>query len=185
MSSQPITVLLDSWRNGDTAALDAVTSAVYQELRKIARSRLRSERSDHTLQPTALVHEAYVRLIGHDQQEWRSRAHFYAVAAHIMREILVDHARKRGAQKRSAGEKVEFDEAFAVTPQQDALLLQLSEGLDELAKFDERKARLIELKFFAGLEGKEISEVLGISTSTITRESRLAEAWLQNYLTKA
>jgi RNA polymerase sigma factor (TIGR02999 family) len=185
MASQPITALLQDWRKGNKAALDALTPVVYQELRKIARARLVGERADHTMQPTALIHEAYLRLVDHDQHEWRSRAHFFAMASHLMREILIDHARKNRAAKRGGGEKVQFDEALSLAPEREALLVALSDGLDELARFDERKARLIELKYFGGLSGEEIAEALGISISTITRESRLAEAWLRRYLEPA
>ena len=183
MTPEAITLLLQDWKSGNKAALDALVPAVYHELRRIALARLRAERPDHTLQPTALIHEAYVRLIGHKQADWNGRAHFFGVASHIMREILIDHARKNQAAKRGGGEKLAFDEATWLAPERSDLLIALSEGLDELKKFDERKARLLELKYFGGLSGEEISEVLGISISTIIRESRLAEAWLQRYLT--
>lgn len=185
MSGPPITALLTDWQKGNKAALDALTPIVYQELRKLARGKLAAERAGHTLQPTALIHEAYLRLIGHDQQEWKSRAHFFAVASHLMREILVDHARKVGAAKRNAGKKIQLEDALSATLETGGLVLALSEGLTELAKLDERKARLIELKYFGGLAGEEIADVLGISISTITRESRLAEAWLRRYLEPA
>jgi RNA polymerase sigma factor (TIGR02999 family) len=185
MGTQPITALLHDWREGNKAALDALTPVVYHELRNIARARLRGERSGHTLQPTALIHEAYVRLVQHQQGEWKSRSHFFAVASHLMREILVDDARKHRAAKRRSGDKIQLDDALSLAPEREALLVALSEGLDELARFDERKARLIELKYFGGMSGEEIAEVLGISISTITRESRLAEAWLQRYLSPA
>ena len=142
----------------------------------MAYARLRSERSGHTLQPTALIHEAYLKLVGHDQKEWHSRSHFFSVASQIMREILVDYARKHAAAKRGGGEKIALDEAISLAPERSHMLVALDDALSELARFDERKARLIELKYFGGLSGEEIAEALGISISTITRESRLAEA---------
>jgi RNA polymerase sigma-70 factor, ECF subfamily len=183
MQTENITSLLRDLQKGNQAALDALTPVVYRELHRIASSRLRAERKEHTLQPTALIHEAYLRLINLDQEEWRSRSHFFAVASHIMRQILVDHARKVRAVKRGGGERLSLEEAIAAVPGREPVLVALSEGLDELQRFDPRKAKLIELKFFGGLSGEEISEVLGISISTITRESRLAEAWLHRYLT--
>lgn len=186
--SQPIdpgefTLLLRRWSDGDKEALDQISGTVYQELRRLAAARLRLEQSGHTLQATALLHEAYLRLVRHDQEHWHSRAHFFGVASHIMREILVDHARKHAAQKRGGGAReVPFDDALPVTTERGAALIALDDALTELAAFDERKSRLIELKYFGGLEGKEIAEALGISISTVTRESRLAEAWLHQYL---
>jgi RNA polymerase sigma factor (TIGR02999 family) len=185
MAGSPITELLSDWQRGDKAALDALTPILYQELKKLARARLVAERADHTLQPTALIHEAYLRLVGHEQRECKGATHFFAVASHLMREILVDHARKLRASKRNSGGKVQLDEALFAAPEKDEVLLALSEGLTALAKLDERKAQLIELKYFGGLSGQEISATLGISISTITRESRLAEAWLRRYLESA
>lgn len=181
--SHDVTLLLRNWSSGDRAALDQLTPVVYRELRSIALSKLRAERAGHTLQPTALLHEAYLRLVKHGQEEWHSRAHFFAVASAIMREILVDHARKHNAAKRGSGlAGVALDEAFSFAPERGSLLLALDDALSELNTFDERKSRLIQLKYFGGLTGDEIAEVLQISRSTVTRECRLAEAWLYNYL---
>ena len=152
---------------GDRAAL-----IVYQELRRLASARLRNERSGHTLQATALIHEAYLKLVDHDQKEWHSRSHFFSVASQITCEILVDHARKHRAAKRGGGEKIALDEAISLAPERSQLLIDLDDALRELERFDARKARLVELKYFGGLSGEEIGEALGISISTITRESR-------------
>jgi hypothetical protein len=180
---QDVTVLLRDWTNGDRTALDQLTPVVYRQLRQLAAARLRHERPDHTLQPTELIHEAYVRLVRHDQKEWHSRAHFYSVASTIMREILVDHARKHRAAKRGAGgAKVPLDEALFQAPDRGESLIALDDALAELATFDERQSRLIQLKYFGGLKGEEIAEVLKISTATVTRECRMAEAWLHKYI---
>ena len=176
--------MLRRWTEGDPSALAELLPAVYGELRQLAVARLRNERDGHTLQPTALIHEAYLKLVHHDQKEWHSRAHFFSVASRIMREILVDNARKHRAAKRS-GEPVTFEEAVSFAPDRGRALLQLDDALNELAGFDERKSRLIELKYFGGLTGSEISAALDISISTITRETRLAEAWLHNCLRSA
>lgn len=177
------TQALKSYGSGDKSALDRLTPIVYKELRKLASARLRSERPDHTLQATALVHEAYVRLVGREWDQWESRTHFFSVASHIMRQILVDHARKHDAAKRSSGEKVALDEAVSFAPERGAALLAMDDALREMAKFDERKSKLIELKYFGGLTSEELATALDISVATVTRESRLAEAWLRNYLT--
>lgn len=157
-------------------------AVVYSELHRLAAARLRNERAGHTLQPTALIHEAYLKLVGHDQRQWHSRAHFFSVASRIMREILVDNARKYRAGKRGHGKKTLIDAAVSLAAERGRSLEQLDDALKELSRFDERKGRLIELKYFGGLTGEEISEVLDISISTITRELRLAEAWLESYV---
>jgi RNA polymerase sigma factor (TIGR02999 family) len=184
MQATEFTVLLHQWSAGDQSALEALMPAVYGELRRLAASRLRNERPGHTLQPTALIHEAYLKLVDHDQKQWHSRAHFFSVASQVMRQVLVDNARKHRAAKRG-GDKLPLDEAIATAHERGDALIRIDEALSELARFDERKSRLIELKYFGGLRGEEISEVLGISISTITREMRLAEAWLQSYLNPA
>jgi RNA polymerase sigma factor (TIGR02999 family) len=184
MAPGQFTLLLKDWSGGNKAALDSLTPIVYQELRKLASSKLSRERDARTLQPTALIHEAYLKLVQHDQERWHSRAHFFAVASHIMREILVDHARKHSAAKRS-GERVPIEEGLTFAPERGAMVIALDDALGELAKFDERKARLIELRYFGGLSGEELADALNISISTVTRESRLAEAWLHRYLTGA
>jgi len=185
MEKSEFTVLLRNWNDGSKTVLDRLTPVIYKELRRLAASKLRGERNGHTLQPTALIHEAYMRLVDHDQKQWHSRAHFFSVASRIMREILVDHARKQQAAKRGAGSvKTTFAEAVLFAPEREGTLIALDDALRELASFDERKSRLIELKYFGGLETDEIAEALGISRSTVTREARMAEAWLHNYLTE-
>ena len=186
MEKSEFTVFLRNWSEGSKDVLDRITPAIYGELRRLATAQLRQERKDHTLQPTALIHEAYMRLVDHNQQKWHSRAHFFSVAGRIMREILVDHARARQAVKRGGNDvKVTLSEAVSFAPDRIARVIALDDGLRELATFDERKSRLVELKYFGGLETEEIAEALGISRSTVTREARLAEAWLHNYLTGA
>jgi RNA polymerase sigma-70 factor, ECF subfamily len=177
-----VTILLDRWSQGDRSALEALAPIVYGELHRLAVSRLRNERAGHTLAPTALIHEAYLRLVGHDQRQWHGRAHFYAVASCIMREILVDNARRHRAAKRGSGNKVPLEGADWVSPERGRSLEELDDALKQLSRLDDRKGRLIELKYFGGFKGEEISEILSISISTITREMRLAEAWLESYL---
>jgi RNA polymerase sigma-70 factor (ECF subfamily) len=175
-----ITQLLLRWSRGDRAALDQLMPVVYDELRKLAHGYLRRERSDHTLQPTALINEAYMRLIRQDFPEWQSRRHFYGVAAQLMRQILVEHARARAADKRgAAGQKLSLDEALTFSDEKAADLLALDDALLALAKFDERKVRIIELRYFGGLSLEETSAALDISIATIGHETRLARAWLR------
>jgi RNA polymerase sigma factor (TIGR02999 family) len=181
IAPREFTLLLQDWSGGNKAALDQLTPIVYHELRKLASAKLNRERDGHTLQPTALIHEAYLRLVGHNQSHWHSRAHFFSVA--IMREILVDNARKHRAGKRGGGaEKVVLDENL-FAPERGGALIALDDALGELARFDERKSRLIELKYFGGLQLEEIGEALGVSRATVVREARTAEAWLHNFLT--
>jgi RNA polymerase sigma factor (TIGR02999 family) len=185
MDSGQFTSLLEKWSQGDESALSALTPIVYEELRKLAAANLAQERHDHTLQPTALLHEAYLKLVDHKQDHWHGRAHFYAVASHIMREILIEHARKRRAIKRGRGQtRISLEDAMTYAPEKPDAILALHDALQELARQDQRKAQLIELRYFGGLSGPEIANVLNISISTITRDCRIAEAWLQRYLTK-
>ena len=178
-----VTVLLRKWKAGDNSALEELTPLVYGELRRLAASYLRRERDGHTLQPTALLNEAYLRLAAVQEQEWADRAHFYGVAAHLMRLILVDHARAKHRKKRGSGQaNVQFDEAWSVATSKDEVLVDLDEGLKELAEIDERKARIIEMRFFGGMGHDEIAEALSISVATIGREQRMAVAWLNRYL---
>ncbi len=175
-----ITHLLRRWSQGDRAALDQLMPVVYQELRKLADSYLRRERSDHTLQPTALINEAYLRLVNQDFPEWQSRRHFYGVAAQLMRQILVEHARTRAADKRGGdGQKFSLDEALTFSDEKAAELVALDDALVALAKFDERKVRIIELRFFGGLSLEETAAAFDLSVATITHEMRLARAWLR------
>jgi len=177
-----ITRLLVEWKGGRHDALDALMPLVYQELRKLADSYLRRERSDHTLQPTALIHEAYMRLADQRLPEWRNRSHFFGVAAQIMRQVLVDAARKHKAAKRGSGAKTSLDESVVVSTSRAPDLVALDDALLELAKFDERKVRVVELKYFGGLTIEETAEALDISDATVSRDLRSAEAWLGRYL---
>lgn len=174
-----VTELLRRWSGGDRAALDELMPLVYNELHRLAYRYLGFERSDHTLQATALVNEAYLRLINQRSTEWQSREHFYGVAAQILRRILVDHARERNAVKRKAGRNaVPLDAALTVPVQNDIDLLALDESLTRLAEFDRRKAQLVELRYFAGLTVHEVARVLSISPATVHREWVIARTWL-------
>jgi RNA polymerase sigma factor (TIGR02999 family) len=177
-----LTVLLRAWRQGDRAAFDQIAPLIYDELRRIAAFHLRGERPGHTFGPTDLISEAYLRLVGGAQLELQDRVHFFAIASRNMRQILVDHARKRCAEKRGAGERpLELDEKQIATdrPQE---LVALDEALEELAKFDERKARIIELHYFGGLTQDEIAAVCDVHVNTVARNLRLGEAWLRRQL---
>jgi len=177
---QEITQLLLRWSRGEQAALDQLMPVVYEELRKLAHSYLRRERPDHTLQPTALINEAYLRLVKQDFPEWQSRRHFYGVAAQLMRQILVEYARTRAADKRGGGgQKFSLDEALTFSDEKTAELVALDDALISLAKFDERKVRIIELRYFGGLSLEETAAELGVSIATIGHEMRLARAWLR------
>lgn len=181
---QDITALLQAWSRGDRAALEALLPAVYGELRHQAERHMRLQRADHTLQATALVHEAYLRLVNQQGTEWRSRAHFFGVAAKAMRSILVDHARARQASKRGAGAaRLTLSEGESVPDQTPAVdVLELEEALQRLAEFDPAKARLVELRYFAGLTIEEAAEVLEISPATLKRQWSTARAWLRREL---
>lgn len=178
-SSHDVTELLRAWCNGDGQALEKLTPLVYDELRRLARRYLRRERADHTLQATALVNEAYLQLIGQQQMDWQSRAHFIGVAATLMRHILVDHARAHARAKRGGGKQaLPLDEAIGVPDKPAPDVIALDDALRDLAKRDQRKSRIIELRYFGGLSLEEIAEVTNLSVATIRREMRLAEAWL-------
>ena len=180
-----LTRLLAEARGGDAKAVEQVIPLAYSELRRLAASMLRNQRPGHTLQATALVHEAYLKLLGEECPNWESRAHFFALAARVMRQILVDHARSHMAEKRGGGvARVPLDEALAYSREQAGELVQLDEALQELAKFDARKARVVEMRFFAGMTGEEIAEALGISIPTVTRDLRMGQAWLSVRLTR-
>lgn len=181
-ADEEVTLLLTAWRDGDREALDRLMPLVYGELRRLAARFLEGERKDHTLQPTALVHEAYLRLAGGAVPRWQDRVHFFAVAAQVMRRLLVDHARARRAEKRGGGVRplpleaaLDIGSPEAGDPE---LLLALDEALVELAVHDARKARIVELRFFGGLTIEEAAEVLDVATSTVILEARLARAWL-------
>jgi RNA polymerase sigma-70 factor, ECF subfamily len=172
-----VTRLLRQWAEGDPEARDKLIPLVYAELRQIASRYLRVERPDHSLQPTALVHEAYLRLVDHESPHFENRAYFFGVAARLMREILVDHARRRHAGKR-AGRKVSVEEAVGSAYERPEELLALDEALTELKKLDERKCQAVELRYFGGLVTEEIAATLGVSPVTVRRDLRMAEAWL-------
>jgi RNA polymerase sigma factor (TIGR02999 family) len=184
--SRDVTRLLGEWQNGDQTALDRLMPLVYHELRRIAARYLYSERKGHTLQTTALVHEAYLRLVDESHIQWQGRAHFFGVAATLIRNILVDHARTHKALKRGGGaSKLSLEEAFAIPAENDADILAVDDALRELSKIDEQQARIVELRFFAGLTIEETAEVLGISASTVKRDWLLAKAWIYRALSRA
>jgi RNA polymerase sigma factor (TIGR02999 family) len=190
MASGPapdVTQLLAQWSGGDQAALDQLLPLVYSELRRLASAYLRRERSNHTLQSTALVHEAFMRLVNQQDVQWKNRAHFFAIAAQMIRRILVDYARSQHAEKRGSGAvKLALDEAMAV-PQvsgTDIDLLSLNDALDRLCEMDERQSRIVELRFFAGLSIEETAEVMSLSPASIKREWQTARAWLFREMTR-
>jgi RNA polymerase sigma factor (TIGR02999 family) len=183
MPSNPgeVTQLLAQIHAGNREAEDRLIPLVYAELRRLAAHYLRGERHDHTLQPTALVHEAYLRLTRMQEIDWQSRSHFFATAATLMRRILVDHARAQRAEKREGfREAVSLDDALVVSPSRSVDLVALDEALEKLAKIDARRSRIVELRFFGGLSEEETAHVLGISARTVKRDWRVAKAWLYN-----
>jgi RNA polymerase sigma factor (TIGR02999 family) len=183
MSSSDVTALLGDWSRGSRTALNQLLPLVYAELRRVAARQLRSERPDHTLQPTALVHEAYMRLVDQRQVDWQNRAHFFGVAAQVMRRILVDHARRHGANKRGQGVRcVSIDEAHDVAAPNEIPVLALDHALDRLAKVDAELTKVVELRAFGGLTIEEAAHVLGVSPSTAIRDWRTAKAWLNREL---
>ena len=200
MPSGPVTALLVRWRGGDAQALEALVPLVYKELHDLAHRYLRRERPGHTLQSTALVHEAYLRLVDQGPIDTRDRAHFVAVAARLMRQILVDYARQHGAAKRGADRRVDLDAAANVADargvpveggaaargvgarQGGADLVALDEALNELSRLDERQGRIVELRYFGGMTTEETAMVLGISTATVKREWNVAKAWLSRQI---
>jgi RNA polymerase sigma factor (TIGR02999 family) len=175
-----VTELLRRWNLGDRGAMDRLMPIVYDELRRLAAGYLKGERRDHTLQPTALVHEAYLRLVRQDRVEWQNRAHFFGIAARMMRRVLVDHARRRQAGKRDAGGfRLTLQVGDALEVSRDPELLELDEALVRLERLDVDQARVVELRFFGGLTVEETATVLGISTATVKREWRTARAFLR------
>ena len=182
---EEVTQLLVAWESGDQAALNQLMPLVYDELRQIAHRYLRRERADHTLQTTALVNEAYLKLVGEKNPSWQSRAHFFAAAANVMRHILVDYARTRNRSRRGGGaQQVPLDDALIVSTERASELLVLDDALNGLEKFDVRKSRIAELRYFGGLSVEETAEVLHISPTTILREWRLTKAWLHHEMSK-
>ena len=181
---EDVTQLLVAWKAGDERARDNLVPILYEELRRIAARYLRNEHSAQTLQPTALVHEAYMRLVQGQLPDWESRAHFVGVAAYMMRQLLVEHARRNYTQKRGNGmSKVPLDEAFVYGAETSGMILDLDDALKALAQFDERKSKIIELRFFGGLTVQEVAQSLDLSIATVGREQRLAEAWLCREMT--
>lgn len=179
-SPNEVTLLLREWSAGDAGALERLMPLVYNELQRLARAYLMNERAEHTLQPTALVHEAYLRLVDQRRVTWQSRGHFFSVAAQMMRRILVDHARARLTEKRGQGVRaIGLDEAIPVSPQADAALVSLDDALAALKTLDPGQCRLVELRYFAGLTIEETAEALAVSTSTVKREWTVAKAWLR------
>jgi RNA polymerase sigma-70 factor, ECF subfamily len=179
VSAGEITALLAAMKSGDPRAESNLLALVYQELNRLAQRQMRRERPGHTLQPTALVNEAYIRLMGQDGKSWNNRAHFFATAAVVMRRILVDHARQRGAAKRpEAKHRVDIEDVHPATAPPIEEMLALDEGLNQLAKLNPRQARIVEMIYFGGLTEEEAAEVLGISVRTVKRDWQAARAWL-------
>ena len=182
-SAEEVTQLLAAWSDGDGSALDKLLPLVEQELRQLARRYMSRERPDHTLQTTALVNEAYLRLVDQKRARWQNRAHFFAIAAQVMRRILIDHARARAYAKRGGGaRKVALDEAAVLTTERAAELVALDEALSRLAELDERKSKVVEMRYFGGLSVEETAEVLSVHPDTVTREWRRAKAFLRREL---
>jgi RNA polymerase sigma factor (TIGR02999 family) len=174
-----LTNLLDDWKRGDPSALEKLTPLIYDELRRIAHRYARRERNGHTLQTTALINEAYLRLAGGESPDWQNRQHFFAVTAQVMRHVLIDHARRRRALKHGAdAQQVSLSEAVTMTNERAAELIALDEALEELAVFDLRKSQVVQLRYFGGLSLEETAEALGVSLMTVRRDWRAAKAWL-------
>ncbi|HTZ97270.1 MAG TPA: sigma-70 family RNA polymerase sigma factor [Terriglobales bacterium] len=182
--SGQVTQLLQQWTGGDQKALDDLMPLVYKELRRLAHYQLQSERPDHSLQSTALVHEAYLRLVGGQPVELQNRAHFIAIASRAMRQILVDYARSRKADKRDGGIRIDCDDLADLPIKGDAELLALDNALSELSRIDPRQSKIVEMKFFGGLSAPEISQVLGISRATVDRDWAIARVWLHRQMSR-
>jgi len=186
MSASPnsVTEMLLAWREGDEAARDELLTVVYQELHRLAHHYMKRESPGHTLQTSALVNEAYVRLVDQNNVQWQNRAHFYGIAAQMMRRILVDYARNRRYAKRGGGaQKVSLNEALIVSDERSEEVVGVHEALEQLALFDPRKSQIVELRFFAGLSIEETAEVLDVSPGTVMRDWTLAKAWLRREMT--
>ena len=174
-----ISQLLRAWSDGDRRALDQLTPIVYEELRRLARRYMRGERSGHSLQTTALVNEAYMRLVDYERMQWQDRAHFFAVSAQLMRRILVDHARRHNLKRGGDVQHISLEEAAMVSGHSDAGLVLLDCAMNELARMDPRKVQVVEMRFFGGMTGEEIAECLGTPVHIVRRELRAAQAWLR------
>ena len=184
-STEEVTQLLLAWREGDEAALGELLPLVYDELHRLAARYMRRESPGHTMQPSALVNEAFIRLVDQRQVHWQNRAHFFGIAAQLMRRILLDHARGQARGKRGGGvHRVSFDEGAIVSEQRAAELIALDDALNALAAFDSRKSRIVELRFFGGLSNEEVTEVMGMSLRTVEREWRKAKAWLHHAISE-
>jgi len=184
LTQRDLTLLILQWRNGEESVVDRLLPILYDELRRLAQSYLSAERSGHTLQPTALVHEAYLRLVELDRLDWRGRAHFLGLAARVMRQVLVDHARRHRAAKRGGGRRVTLEDAKWVPEPRPTDVLELEEALRELGEIDPQKSRIVELRFFGGLSVEETAEVLGVSPRTVKRGWRAARTWLSRELSR-
>jgi len=180
-ATHEVTRLLAEWSKGNEQAVDELTPLVYQELRQLAAAYLRKERRDHTLQPTALVHEAYLRLVDQSNPNWQDRSHFFGVAARLMRQILVDHARRKNAVKR-AGLKIPLENSVRLPQDRSQDLVALDNGLTALERLDPRKCKAVELRYFGGLSMTEVAQALGVSAVTVRRDLRMAEAWLHRQM---
>ena len=184
--AQDVTALLRAWTGGDEKALDRLLPVLYEELHRTARAYMRRERSGHTLQTTALVNEVFLRLVDIHQVQWNDRVHFLTMAAQLMRRILVDHARRRGYRKRGGGEQpVRLDELAMVAPCSNAHFVEVDDALNALARRDERKAKVVEMRFFGGLSVDETAAALQVSSQTVLRDWSLAKAWLRREMSRA
>jgi RNA polymerase sigma-70 factor, ECF subfamily len=184
-TSSEVSQLLQRWSDGDSQALDSLVPVVYQELRRLAHHYMKREREGHTLQTTAVVNEAYMRLVNYKRMHWRNRVHFFAVAAQVMRRILVEHARSRNYAKRGAGaQKISLDDVAVISNDRSAEVIAVDDALTELASWDARKCRIVELRFFGGLTIEETAEALNVSSTTVEREWRSAKAWLHRAIKK-
>jgi RNA polymerase sigma factor (TIGR02999 family) len=186
LTQKQISQLLVDWSNGDKAALDKLIPLVYGELRRLARYHMRRERQGHTLQTSALVNEAYLRLVDYKRMRWQDRAHFFAVAAQAMRRILIEHARSHSREKRGGeARRVSLDEAAGLVDEQASEMIALDDALMSLAKFDPRKSQIVELRYFGGLDIEETAEVMGVSPATVKRDWNTARLWLHREVTRA
>lgn len=185
MPELSLTELLRDFRNGDRSALDRLIPMVYTELRRLAANFLQRERPGHTLQPTALVHECYMRMMAQHPPDYQNQAHFYGIASQVMRQILVDHARSRNAAKRGGGsEKLPLDEVCYYSEERAAALIELDDALSALERIDDRRARIVEMRYFGGLTVQELGEALGLPVHLVNRELRMAQAWLHRELNR-
>lgn len=185
IESEEITQMLNRWRDGNQEAMDELMPLVYNELRRQAARYLRKERDDHTLQTTALIHEAYLKLVDQRDVRWQNRAHFFAVAAQMMRRILVDYARAKHREKRGGGANLPLEEAMTIAVEEKPVdLIALDEALDRLAEIDDRQARVVELRYFADLSLEETADALNVSRATAAREWSVARAWLHREMTR-